>query len=639
MRRPRRNRARRRLAERNKRRQDRRALAKGQRSKQKRLAKRDPQDLFLGVQDAGQPFMVPRRQLATHGLWTGKSGCGKSTALLQTWLQFLKMRNVNTVIIQGKTGLCEDALKICKKLGVPPQAVVLLDGNDATRAVGMNALTAIGGSSAATIAKRTVEAVKKVYNQANFMPLLEVWGPPSLEPLIAAGFTLAEWYSFVGLDDDAYVLREAVLDNVADDLETKQALKLWRGEFLAQPEQKRTELTQVLRSRASLVMNSPSLLLLLGQVRPTVPWEAFLNEAGGGRVLLASLGPGPHLTEQEGRLLGATLLNLIAQAAECRKPGRSYPQLIVIIDEAAMFLTREHASSLQKHRSFGVSYIMATQTVLGQLFAEDEVIGREVLGNVGAVVAFSTDHADAQLLSQRFMAGRYDTNEVKDELHSVGFWPTFVREKTYSNSTTVTETYSSSHSTSESHGSGMSDGVSQVMGHLADGQTVVSSGAASNDGYARGDSAGEAHSVAHTESEGDVPFHRLVPFSQVSSRQFTPLPELQDRAVGALLHQPRAHAVMAMGADPPVAVRIPKFIPPKVSERELSEYREAVLSWCTRPRAEIMEEIEKRIPLYIERWLKKRQRRRVQRKQEQQQALDGFAAALAGTGDDDDDPT
>ena len=282
--------------------------------------------------------------------------------------------------------------------------VVLIDPTDPEFTVTFNPLEKLPNVSIAEQVSELVAAFRKIWKDS--------WGPRmedllrnSLIALGETGHTLADLPRF--LTDESF--REEVLRGVSHPIAQDY---FQRFNLLS----KRTQLTWI-----EPVMNKINAFLADKQIRDifSAPRSTFnLREImDQGKILLVKLDKGRLKGSAD--LLGSLLLAKIQMAAFSRSelPSNKRKPFYLYIDEFQNFATESFAVLLSEARKYGLSLILAHQT-LAQIPRE---LRELILGNTGIQLYFRLNRHDAQILAKE--AFEYSGYEIKSfyYLHPI-FW-------------------------------------------------------------------------------------------------------------------------------------------------------------------------------------------------------------------------
>lgn len=552
------------------------------RSEQQRMMERVRRGFFVGRDAAGAMRGVPFKALESHAMLVGKTGRGKTYLLYSLLVQIL-LAGFPVVVIDGKGDLYDRLLELCFLLGKRPDQVALVNPHDRQHAVGLNYLQAFGGVTPENHAKVVLSGFQKLFGEDGRKVWLEEWMPPALSPLIRAGLSLAELYPMVGLGDESKLFRQALLAGGP-----RFAQQKW-AELGSYPKGEQANITRILRTRASFVMNSTATLPMLGQRHTTIPWDQMLSNPGS--VVLASLGKSQHVQDEEGRLVGVTMLHQILATMWRRRslPEQQRQRCFVVIDEASRFADRELAQAAEVMRGLGCSLILAFQT-LAQLEQEDEFVARNIIGNMNTVLAFSTSRRDAEVLAEELYSGCLDFNQVKQELYATKFRPVESTRTTESHATGSARATSSGQGEHDSSGHG--EGKSWVEGaHGQDGMLSSSESSQRGTSYSSSQSSGTSESFSSSTSA----FHEMHEFQELTSRDLIGLPELWERAIASLKRQGVRQVTVGYGDAEPMSLRTSSVRFPFCPPDEVATFREASNRMFARPSAEVLAEIEGRV--------------------------------------------
>jgi hypothetical protein len=357
-----------------------------------------------------QMAKIAEKDRATHLYVIGATGTGKTK-----FLEFLIEQDIEKGngfgVIDPHGDLIEDikGFLACryeetgdeKELS---ERVILIDPTDPNSTVTFNLLEKLPNVSVAEQASELVSAFKKIWSDS-WGPRMEDLMRNSLTALGEAGLTLADLPHF--LTERAF--RQDVVQRVEHPIAQQY---FQRFDALTD----RGQLTWI-----EPVMNKINAFLADHRIRQmfSSPESSFnLREAiDQKKILLIKLDKGR--LKDSADLLGSLLLAKIQIAAFSRSdvPQKERTPFYLYIDEFQNFASENFMVVLSEARKYGLSLIMAHQT-LAQI---SEELRSLILGNTGIQVYFRVNRQDAQLLAKE--AFEYSGYDVKTfyGLHPV-FW-------------------------------------------------------------------------------------------------------------------------------------------------------------------------------------------------------------------------
>lgn len=317
------------------------------------------------------PVGIPVQDLMRHLLVIGPSGSGKTTLLAHLARQLVEA-GVGVTVLDPHGGLVDNIARTYphERLG----RGALLRIADIERPIGINPFQA---RDAFLAADDFVEVLRRVTGRSHWGPVLDLALRHVAIAMSETGGTLVEAVRL--LEDSVYRDRvRAVVGNRAT------------SRFLERAADSSPRLQPAL-TRLHRLTSANWIRNVLGQTETTVDVRAVMDDGRSLLMDLSGFGLGAA------QLMGSLLLLILRQAALGRRP-RSRPH-VVMIDEAALFLSTTVAELLDQARKYNVGLIVAAQR-LGQL--EPESVRNALLANVGSTIAFRIhDRDEARALARR----------------------------------------------------------------------------------------------------------------------------------------------------------------------------------------------------------------------------------------------
>ena len=381
--------------------------------------------------------------MKTHTRVMGATGSGKSRLLLHLTRSIIA-EGFPLILIDGKGDLVDSVERDLAATEYPayigPNRVAIIDPADThTFAPGFNPL-ALDGREPYSRAHSVLEAMKKVFGEEDeAKPWLSEVMLNSFVPLERAGFGILELATF--LQNDRF--RETILAKHSD----HWLDQYWRYIENELPPAEKVARFSAALTRASLLWSSgEGIRRIFGQLEDSLDWPKILSPGG---ILLVNANGSRGVDEKAANFLGTIVLQKLIEIAQQRPKHNRVPTFI-IIDELALFASKDVVRGLELLRGYGVHLILAHQ-FLEQL--------EEVPGLLGAVescaqnrIVFSTSFPDAERLQGELFTGYLPERKVIQEIYSIYFAPEQrwmdVESVTYSPEVT-SETQSESSSSSE----------------------------------------------------------------------------------------------------------------------------------------------------------------------------------------------
>lgn len=344
-------------------------------------------DITIGTRETygreRQPFGISRQDLRQHLVVVGKSGVGKSTLLENMAMQeCLTGRGFAFLDPHGDS--IQQILRRIPRSRI--EDVVLFDPSDAEFPVAFNVFDRVPRERRHLVASGLVEAFKGIWRDS--------WGP-RLEYILYAAFAAVLECENVSLLSVQRMLSDAryrkwVVRQVKDPI----VRAFWETEFEEYDKRLMAEAVAPIQNKIGQVLMSPPLRNILGQVKGRIGARFMMDRK---KIFLADLSKG-KLGADKSALLGALLMSQFYSAAMSRAdvPREERADYTVFADEFHSFVSTSVSSMLSEARKFGLSVVLATQT-LGTL---DRGVRDAVLGNVGSIVSFRVGPGDADVLER-----------------------------------------------------------------------------------------------------------------------------------------------------------------------------------------------------------------------------------------------
>jgi hypothetical protein len=341
-------------------------------------------DILLGHRTSdGRPEGLGRAELLRHLYVLGKTGSGKSTALLRLLAGWLEGGD-GAALVDPHGDLAGELLRC-----LPASAtrnVVVIDPGDRSRPVAWNPLWRVAPERRPAVAQGLVSAFHGVWADS--------WGP-RMEYILVNGLRLlldAEDESLLGLQrllvDAGY--RRHLERRCRDPI----VARFWRLEFSSWDERFRREAIAPIQNKLGQYLGDPLMRGILGQRRSRLDLRQSMDR---GRILVVSLSKG-LVGEQTASLFGALLVASLHEAALSRAdvPEKGRRPFLLAVDEFQSVATDRFSSALSEARKYGLGLVLSHQ-FLGQLLPE---VQRAALGNAGSMLLFRMGGGDAAEFSR-----------------------------------------------------------------------------------------------------------------------------------------------------------------------------------------------------------------------------------------------
>jgi len=348
--------------------------------------------------DEFQLAKIAEKDRATHLYVVGATGTGKTKFLEYLIKQDIEKGN-GFGVIDPHGDLIEDVKGFLILQYSPDDSeitdkVILIDPTDPNYTVTFNPLERIPGISEAELAGELVGALKTIWKDS--------WGARMEEMLINSFIALSEnnmTLAELPLLLTDYYFRESVVLNIRNPV-TRQYFKVFNS------------WTPKMRAFwAESTLNKINAFLVDDRIRYILshPKSSFnMREAiDNQKIVLIKLDKGK--LKDSADLLGSLFMAKIQMAAFSRSdlPQKKRTPFYMYIDEFQSFASESFSVILSEARKYGLSLIMAHQT-LAQI---PEELRSLILGNTGIQVYFRLNRYDSQTLAKE--AFEYSGQEVK----------------------------------------------------------------------------------------------------------------------------------------------------------------------------------------------------------------------------------
>jgi hypothetical protein len=365
----------------------------------------------VGADPASVPLLgaelvsLPPSLLKTHALLIGSTGCGKTNALHHLVAQDILLGH-SFCILDMRGDFSEAALELCVGR-VPPPSMLVLDLRDKDVPFGFDPLS--GEGEAYFRALGILDAVES--ESAS-------WGVQLSETLRYALMLLAE--TGFRLTDLERLLTDLTFLLTCLDLCRSESVLSFFQRFAELSADKRMALAMPVLNKLAPLLATDRLRRILGHSNP-IDLGAHLNRRGS--VTLVSLSVDE--LHASGRMFGRIFLASLCRELFSRvgTPESRRNPVRLFVDEFEHFGTGEFETILAEGRRFGLSLILAHQT-LAQLSTKMRSL---ILGNVGTKLVFRCGREDGPVLSRDLTGdpraidfAQFETGEAMLSNRSIG---------------------------------------------------------------------------------------------------------------------------------------------------------------------------------------------------------------------------
>jgi hypothetical protein len=524
--------------------------------------------LLLGHDALGRPVELSSFERETHMHVIGSSGSGKSKFLEQMMRGDLANRQ-GFCLLDPHGSLYEDVLNFCSHK-VLNQEIVLLNLSAPSGIIGFNPF------------RKAPDGDVSVQVDGQIRAVLRAWGAPNTDQTPTLERTLRLIFTTLVELELPFHAAQHMLNFSSGEIRSQFVEKL--SSALIQQEWQELLALRAKDWRSEMLSAKNRLLRLL--TSETLA-RFFNTESGGidladiiakGKVLLVNLAPSDSLSEENGRVFGALLLNEFFQVARRRQsePGSPLRPYYLYIDEFQTFVTLDVANMLDQVRKYKLFAVLAHQR-FGQI---DEDLTDAVLTNCRIKAVFGGLPVEtARMMAQELFIGELDPLRIKVAIYQTKFWPEYKRDKVYTRSTSSGrssgrgENSASGHSSASLHGE-----FFQPQAWYADELVGSSMSATSAMSSASGSHWNETDFVGDAEGEADVPILLPVPFQELSSVQYFPLEEQLTQLTAALKNQFGRHCFIKLHHEKTQPLRVPLVKAHTTSDEALQWYESKLLT-------------------------------------------------------------
>lgn len=373
-----------------------------------------PNSLDLGwyyseKKDEFQMAKIKQKDRDTHFYVIGASGSGKTKFLEYLILQDIERGN-GFGVIDPHGDLIED-IKGILSLHYSPrdeaikEKIVLIDPTDPVYTVTFNPLEKLPGVSVSEQANELIGSFKKIWSDSWGVRMEDLMRN-SLIALGEAELSLAELPIFLTNRN----FRKSVLTKV-----THSLTQDYFSRFDTMTDRSQITWIEPVMNKVNAFLSDDRIRQMFASNKGSFNIREIMDQK---KILLVKLDKGK--LKDSADLLGSLLMAKIQIAAFSRSdvPKTQRSPFYMYIDEFQNFASESFAVILSEARKYGLSLIMAHQT-LAQISEELKSL---ILGNTGIQVYFRVNRHDAQLLAKE--AFEYSGYEVKTTSMSGGakYW-------------------------------------------------------------------------------------------------------------------------------------------------------------------------------------------------------------------------
>jgi hypothetical protein len=519
--------------------------------------------ILLGHDALGRAVELSGLERETHMHVIGSSGSGKSKFLEQMMRGDLENRQ-GFCLIDPHGSLYQDVLHYCSHK-VLSREIVLLNLSEPAQVIGFNPFKKAPEGDISVQVDGMIRAITRAWGMPNTdqTPTLERTLRLIFITLVELGlpFHAAQHMLNFGSGE----IRAQFIEKLSSPLirqEWEELLELrpkdWRAEMLSA------------KNRLLRLLTSETLARFFNTENGGIDLAEIIDN---GKVLLVNLATSPSLSDENGRVFGALLLNEFFQAARRRRaaPGKTLVPYYLYLDEFQTFVTLDVAGMLDQVRKYKVFAVLAHQR-FGQL---DEDLTDAVLTNCRIKAVFGGLPVEmARMMAQELFIGELDPMRIKVAIYQTKFWPKYGRDRVY--------TKSGSRGRSTGRGENIMSGESaaSLQGQFFEaeawysGELVgTSMSATAGTSSASGNHWNETDFQGEAEGEADVPILIPVPFQELSSVQYFTFEEQLTQLTAALKGQFGRHCFIKIHHQKTQPLRVPLIRSHYTPEKSIVDYQ------------------------------------------------------------------
>ncbi|MEZ6055472.1 MAG: DUF87 domain-containing protein [Planctomycetaceae bacterium] len=346
-------------------------------------------------------FGIAMDDLRRHLIAIGKTGCGKSTFLLNVVRQQMEA-NRGVILIDPHGQLADEVLDVVPKHRT--NEVILFDASDRVAPVGFNPMLGPPGTDPTLIADGVLTSFKNVFgfDDGSAPRLLHIFRNCLLSLI---GTTHASLTGIQRLLVDANY-RKSIVAHVRNEA----VREFWLTEFNRWNDRDRTQYIASLQNKLGAFTTNERLQTILTAGEKGIQLRSVMDRSG---ILICNLSKGT-VGQDASTLLGSLLLSSLQVAAMSRAdvPESQRPDCVVVVDEFHSYLSEGNstmADALAESRKYRTSYVLSTQ-MLEQL---DPATLAGVLGNCGTTLCMTVGPRDAEILASLLSLGLTPDNLMR----------------------------------------------------------------------------------------------------------------------------------------------------------------------------------------------------------------------------------
>ncbi len=523
--------------------------------------------ILLGHDAAGFPVELSNAERETHMHVIGSSGSGKSKFLEQMMRGDLA-NGQGFCLIDPHGSLYNDVLAHCAHK-VLNREIVLLNLSEPSQIIGFNPFKKSPDGDVSVQVDRRIKATLHAWGveNADQTPTLERTLRLVFTTLLELGLSFHQAQHLINFQSGD--IREQLVKRLTNPLIRNE----WEELLALKPKDWRAEMLSA-KNRLFRLLTSETLGRFLSSSDESIDLAEIIEK---GKVLLVNLAPSKYLSDENGRVFGALLVNEFFEVAR-RRPISSVKlrPYYLYLDEFQTFVSLDLTAMLDQVRKYKLFTVLAHQR-FGQL---DEDLTDAVLTNCRIKAVFGGLPVEmARMMAQELFIRELDPMRIKVAIYQTKFWPKYSRDRVYTRSTSSGHSSGTGENTTSGESSSSAEGQFFEAGQWnAFGLVGTSLSGVSGMTSASGSHQNETDFSGVAEGEADVPMFIPVPFQELSSVQYFSLEEQLTQLTAALKEQFGRHCFIKIHAQKTQPLRVPFVKSAYTSQDSLGWYEQKRLS-------------------------------------------------------------
>ncbi len=502
--------------------------------------------ILLGHDASGSPVTLSPEERETHMHIIGSSGSGKSKFVEQMMRGDLA-NGQGFCLIDPHGSLYNDVLSYCAHK-VLNHEIVLLNLSEPSQIIGFNPFQKAPDGDVSVQVDRRIRATMHAWGveNADQTPTLERTLRLIFTMLLELGLPFHQAQHLINFQSGE--IREQLVERLTSPLIRQE----WEELLALKPKDWRAEMLSA-KNRLFRLLTSETLGRFLSASGDAINLEEIIEK---GKVLLVNLAPSKHLSDENGRVFGALLVNEFFEVARRRPLGsKLLKPYYLYLDEFQTFVSLDLTAMLDQVRKYKLFTVLAHQR-FGQL---DENLTDAVLTNCRIKAVFGGLPVEmARMMAQELFIRELDPMRIKVAIYQTKFWPQYSRDRVYTKSSSSGSSSGVGENTVMGESSSSSEGQFFDAGQWNIGGLVGTSfSGGSGVTSASGNHSNQTEFTGETEGEADVPMFIPVPFQELSSVQYFSIDEQLTQLTAALKEQYGRHCFIKIHHQKTQPLRVP----------------------------------------------------------------------------------